>query len=122
MSRRLAAIVLIGLAAAPAAAAERNYSITTFDRIRVDGPYRVKLTTGVAPYARASGSVAGIDGVAIEVNGRTLIVHANRSAWGGYPGKANGPVEIAIGTHAITSAWLNGAGSLDIGKVKGLAF
>ena len=60
--------------------------------------------------------------MAIEVNGRTLVVRGNRSSWGGYPGAAKGPVEISIGTHELTAAWLNGAGSLAIDKAKGLSF
>ena len=73
---------------------------------------RFALTTGVAPFASASGSAAALDRVAIDVQGRTLVVHSNRSSWGGYPGEATGPVEISIGTHELSAAWLNGSGSL----------
>ena len=110
------------LAAAPAAAAERNYSVSSFDRIRVDGPYRVKLTTGVAPFAKATGSNGGIEGVSVAVQGRTLVIQGNPSAWGGYPGQAPGPVEISVGTHDLDTAWVNGAGALAVNKVKGLSF
>jgi hypothetical protein len=107
--------------AAPAGAATRNFGITSFDRIRVDGPYKVVLKVGVAPFASASGSQDALDEVAIEVQGRTLVVHPNRSSWGGFPGESRGPVEIRIGTHELTQAWLNGAGSLQIDRVRGLA-
>jgi hypothetical protein len=107
--------------AAPAIAATRNFGVNGFDRIRVDGPYKVRLATGVPPFAKASGSMAALDRVAIEVQGRTLIVHANQS-WGGYPGEDVGPVEITVGTHELTAASLNGAGSLQIDKVKALTF
>ena len=110
------------LAAAPAAAAERNYSVSSFDRIRVDGPYRVKLTTGVAPFAKATGSNGGIEGVSVAVQGRTLVIQGNPSAWGGYPGQAPGPVEISVGTHDLDTAWVNGAGARAVNKVKGLSF
>jgi hypothetical protein len=110
------------VAAEPALAAERTFSITSFDRIRIDGPYRVKLTTSVAPFARVTGSSAAIDRVSVEVQGRTLVVHTSQSSWGGYPGQPVGPVEIAVGTHELTSAYLNGAGSLAIDRVKGLSF
>ena len=110
------------LVSSPAAAAERNYSVTSFDRVRVEGGYRVRLATGVAPFATASGSPAGLDGLAIDVQGRTLIVRASRAGWGGYPGEARGPVEITLGTHDLTAAWVNGSGSLAIDQVKGLAF
>ena len=115
------ALVAIVTGAMPAEAATRNFGISAFDRIRVDGPYRVTLRNGVAPFAKVSGVPAAIDRVAIEITGRTLVVRNNPS-WGGYPGKDPGPVEIGIGTHELTSAWVNGSGSLEIDKVKGLAF
>jgi hypothetical protein len=106
----------------PAVGATRNFGVCGFDRIRVDGPYKVRLATGVAPFATASGSPHALDGVAVEVQGRTLIVHSSRSSWGGYPGQDNGSIEIEIGTHELTAAWLNGAGTLQIDKVDGLSF
>lgn len=115
------ALVAIVTGAMPAEAATRNFGISTFDRIRVDGPFSVKLSNGVAPFAKVSGAPAAIDRVAIEIMGRTLVVRNNPS-WGGYPGKDSGPVEISIGTHELTSAWINGSGSLDIDKIEGLAF
>ena len=116
------AALLLSLAA-PASAAQRSYTITSFDRIRVDGPYQVTLRTNVAPYARATGAQASLDGVSIKVQGTTLIIRAETSgAWGGYPGEARGPVTIEIGTHELSSAWINGAGALSIDRVKGLNF
>ena len=117
----LAALLL--LAAAPAQGADRNFSVTSFDRIRVDGPYQVTVNTNVAPFARASGTQASLDGVSIKVEGRTLVVRANPSAgWGGYPGEGRGPVTIELGTHELSTAWINGPGALIIDKVKGLSF
>lgn len=120
---RTAALALASLAiSAPAIAAERSFSVTGFDRIRIDGPFAVTLTTGRAPSARARGSAQALDTVAVEVQGRTLVVRANRSSWGGYPGQPVGPVTIALSTHELASAYLNGSGSLAIDKIKGLAF
>lgn len=120
---RIVAFAALVLLAAPAAAAERNYSVTSFNRIRVDGPYQVTVRTNVAPFARASGSQASLDGVSIRVEGRTLVVRADTSGgWGGYPGEGRGPVTIELGTHDLTTAWVNGAGALFIDKVKGLSF
>jgi hypothetical protein len=106
----------------PADAATRNFGITGFEKVRVDGPFKVTVTTGVAPFAKASGSSAALDRVAIDVQGNTLVVHNNLDSWGGYPGKDAGPVEVSIGTHDLTAAWLNGSGALSIDKVKGLSF
>ena len=107
--------------AAPAGAATRNFGITSFEKVRVDGPFKVRLTTGVAPFAKASGSQAALDRVAIEVRGDTLVVHTSLGA-SGYAGKDPGPVEISLGTHDLFAAWVNGSGVLSIDRVKGLKF
>lgn len=108
--------------ATPAGAATRNFGITGFEKVRVDGPFQVKLSTGVAPFARATGAPAALDRVAVEVRGNTLVVHNNLDSWGGYPGTNVGPVTIELGTHDLTAAWLNGSGTIAIDRVKGLTF
>ena len=106
-------------ASTPLAAAERGYSVTDFDRIRIDGPYKVTLATGRSPGARAVGAQGAIDAVTVEVQGRTLIVKRNSQTWGGYPGQSSGPVEVRVTGYALRSATLNGAGSLAVDKLKG---
>jgi len=108
--------------AAPAGAATRNFGISDFTKVRVDGPYRVTFTSGVAPFARASGSGPALDRLTVEVRGDTLVIQANKSGWGGYPGENPGPLEVSVGTHDISNAWVNGAGSLVIDRVRGLSF
>ena len=115
-------IVLLATWPAPSQSATRNFGVNGFDKIRVDGPFLVRVATGVAPSATVSGNSAAIDRVNIDVQGSTLIVSTSLSSWGGYPGKDEGPVEIRIGTHELTQARLNGSGSLSIDKVKGLDF
>jgi len=126
MIDRLPILALLALASLPATAAaptsQRNYSVTSFDRIRLDGPYQVQLRTNVAPYARASGSAAALDGVSIEVEGRTLIVRADSGSWGGYSDEDRGPVTIELGTHDLGTVWINGAGALSVDRIKGLIF
>jgi hypothetical protein len=117
----LLAITASAMLAAPADAATRNFGVTGFTKIRVEGPYKVSLATGVAPFAKASGSPAALDRVAVDVRGDTLVVHASQS-WGGYPGTDPGPVEISVGTHDLASASLTGAGALAIDRIKGLTF
>ena len=119
-------LFLFGCAAAvvasPALAAQRNFSVTDFNRVRVDGPYRVKLSTGVAPFARATGVGSALDGVSIEVQGQTLVIRKNPSSWGGYPGQSSGPIDISVGTHDLTTIWLNGSGALSVDKAKAMTF
>ena len=128
MIDRLPILALLIIASLPASvfgaapSSQRNYSVTSFDRIRVDGPYQVQLQTNVAPYARAKGSQAALDSVSIAVEGRTLIVRAGGGGWGGYAGENPGPVTIELGTHDLGTAWINGPGALNIDRVKGLSF
>lgn len=121
MRPHLFLIAVLATLAAPAAAATRTYTVTGFDRIRVDGPYRVILATGVAPFARAEGSQAALDGVSVEVHGRTLIVRRKSSTFEDRSA-ASGPVSISAGTHELSAAWLNGPGGLAIDVVKGHKF
>jgi len=118
----LIASALLAALAAPAGAATRNFGITDFTKVRVDGPYKVTFVSGVAPFARATGSAEGLDRLTVEMRGDTLVVQNNKSGWGGYPGANPGPIEISIGTHDISDAWVNGAGSLMIDRVRGLSF
>lgn len=123
MNRTAILAFCIASVATPALAADRTLSVTTFDRVRVDGPYKVKVATGVSPFAKVSGSPAAIDGVSVDQQGRTLIIRANPSSWGGsYPGAGRGPVEVTVGTPDLSAIWVNGSGSLAVDRVKGLSF
>jgi hypothetical protein len=108
--------------AAPAAAAERRFSVTDFDRVQVDGPYEVVLTTGGSSQATAVGDQGAIDRVTVDVQGRTLRVRPNVSAWGGYPGSRTGAARIVLSTRALRGAIVIGAGSLAIDRASGLRF
>lgn len=119
---RILAFLLIAAAASPLAAADRNYSVTDFTRIKVDGPYAVTVKAKSAPFARASGSPRALDRVSLKVEGRTLIIRTDRSAWGGAPDEDHGPVTISVGTHDLEQATLSGPGSLAIDQAGGLNF
>lgn len=127
MIDRLPLVALLLLASLPApsdaaAPTTRNYSVPSFDRIRIDGPYKVELRTNVSPFARATGSPLSLDGLSIGVEGRTLVVRKGSGGWGGYDGEDRGPVMIEVGTPGLTTAWINGAGALGIDRVRGLSF
>jgi hypothetical protein len=119
---RIAPFLGLGLAlagAAPAWAAERSYSVTSFDRIRVEGPFAVTITTGKAPSARASGATETLEQLQLRVEGRTLLVRPNLSGWGGYPGRRVVPAAIAVTTPDLHTASLLGSGRLDIDRIRG---
>lgn len=126
MINRLPLLAVLAVSSFPASAApnvSRNVGVNGFERIRVDGPYEVQLKTGVPPSAKITGrNQSSLDGVSIKVEGKTLIIRKDPNRWGGYSGEADGPVVIDLGTHELGNAWLNGAGSLSIDKVRGLSF
>jgi hypothetical protein len=119
---RILAFLLVAAVASPLAAAQRNYSVTDYTRIRVEGPFAVRLATNVAPFARATGSPRALDRVSLKVDGQTLVIRTDRSAWGGGPDEDFGPVTINVGTHDLQQATLSGPGSLAIDRVRGLDF
>src|SRR5687768_9807544 len=113
--------LLLAFFASPALAIDQRYMVTDFDRVQVDGPFQVTLIVGRPSDATASGSRAALDRVSIEVQGRTLRIRPNRSAWGGYPGRvAGGPVRIMISTRDLVAGAVAGPGSLAIDRAKGL--
>src|SRR4051795_2583641 len=97
MRTRLPLLIALAAVAAPADAATRNFGISSFEKVRVDGPFKVTLTTGVPPFARATGSPDALDRVSIDVRGNTIVVHSNLDSWGGYPGRDAGPIEVSLG-------------------------
>lgn len=111
-------IVALSTDRASATPVDRNFSVTSFDRIRVEGPFLVSITTGRAVSARARGEAAAIDRVQLRVEGRTLLVRAG-SSWSGFSDAAPGPVSITLTTPALDTAILLGSGSLDIDRITG---
>lgn len=118
MIRFLALLLLAVAAPLHAADGKRNFTITSFDRIRVEAPFDVSVTTGKPPSARAEGSTAALDTVDLRVEGRTLIVR-QRSGWNG-AGKGV-PVRITLGTPDLKTANLLGSGRLVVDRMRGLS-
>ncbi|MFD1951772.1 GIN domain-containing protein [Sphingomonas arantia] len=116
-------IALLAAAAAlptPAAAATRSYSVTSFDRIRVEGPFAVTLITSAGSSARAEGPDARmLGGVRLDMMGRTLVIRRDRDATQG--GSLRG-IRIALTTPALLGATVLGAGSLTVATGRGARF
>lgn len=118
---RIAAALLGLLAlAAPAAAEERRYSVTDFDRLIVEGPFVVHLVVGRTSSATATGSREAIDRVTVDSQGRMLRIRRNRNAWGGAPGADVGTVTIALEARSLRSARLIGPARLQVDGAEGL--
>jgi len=112
--------VLLLLVTAPAAAAERTYSVTDFDRVQVEGPYEVNLVVGRPSAARASGSQLALDRLSVEVQGRTLKIRYNQFAWGSQARMPAEPVRIDVAARSLRGATLIGSGNLTLSGAQGL--
>jgi hypothetical protein len=115
---RIAPLALL-LIASPAAADEKTFMISGFDRVRVEGPFTVRVTTGTSPKARTVGDARALDGVTVRVSGRTLVVTASVNAWGGYPGGKRETPTVEITAASLRSASVVGGGSLTIDRMTG---
>jgi hypothetical protein len=114
-------LLLVLLAfAAPAAAETRRVPVGDFDRLIVEGPYVVHLITGRPSGASAQGTRDALDRVTIDVQGQTLRIRRNRSAWGGAPGADVGTVTVELVTRSLRSARLIGPARLDLEGARGL--
>jgi hypothetical protein len=117
--KRIMPLLAVALLAAPAAAAERSYPVTDFDRIQVEGPFQVILATGQSSHVRATGPADALDRVSVEVEGGLLRIRANASAWG-TASQSQGPVRIEASTRDLARATVLGSGDLVIDKARGL--
>lgn len=106
--------------AAPAPASTRTVSVGSFDRIRVEGPFEVRVTIG-SPRATIAGDVN--EGVAVRVDGTTLSVRKGTGGWGEQPRGASGggrPIVVTLSTPGLVSASVAAGGRLTIAKMRGM--
>ena len=121
MNRIIAASCLLAASfAAPASAADRNYSVTDFDRIIVEGPYVVRVSIGRSTSARASGTREALERLLIDVTGQTLRIRRDRTGERSGNSVQAGPVTIDLTARTLRSARLIGPGSLDVAHAEGL--
>jgi hypothetical protein len=97
MTRFLALFFLAAATPVAAEAARRNFSVTSFDRIRMEAPFDVTLVTNKAPFARADGPVTSLDAVDLRIEGRTLIVRQRSGS--NFTGKG-GAMRLSLGRRA----------------------
>jgi len=109
--------------ATPALAVERGYSVTSFSRVRVEGPVTVQIVTGGSPSARAQGDRLAIDRFRVEMNGDQLMIGLDRTNWTGdtsHTGNARGVVYVTATNVANLS--VIGAGDVTIDRARGSSF
>jgi hypothetical protein len=108
------------LAAAPAAAAEKRYGLTSFEAIEVNADVAVEVTTRAPVGAVATGSPDALDRITVEAHDGKLVIGEKQFAGDENRRTPQGPVTIRINAANLRSATLGGAGSLRIDKLKGI--
>ena len=101
----------------PALAAERKVYIGSFDRIRVQGPFEVRVVQG-SPSATVSGDARVIEQVDLAVNGSTLTIRNGIGKWQERPrGTATQPIVVTLATRTVSNAMVMGAGQLHLARM-----
>ncbi|TPG15645.1 GIN domain-containing protein [Sphingomonas oligophenolica] len=117
LSLRLAVLAL-SCATATASAADRPIYIGSFDRVRVQGPFEVRIVNG-SPGATLSGDRRVIEGVEVRVDGSTLTIRNGFGQWGEQPrASTTQPVVVTLRTRNVVHATVIGAGRLTIPRMK----
>src|SRR3546814_1259315 len=79
-SIRCGVALLIVFAGVPALAAEQPYSVTHFDTVRMQVPFRVIISTGKGNLGRGEGERDALDRVSLDVSGGVLRSEEHTSA------------------------------------------
>lgn len=108
----------LALTAGPAQARDRIVTVTSFDRIHIEGPFRVEIATNRGPSARLSGSEAALERVSVVNQGMTLVVRPSRNGWGGYADDDNGPVTVRLTTPALRAVAVTGSASVTVDAMR----
>ncbi|TKD49993.1 GIN domain-containing protein [Sphingomonas baiyangensis] len=109
----------LALLATAAEAEERRFMLTSFEAVRVEGPFEVTIETGGATGATVSGDARAIEGVSLRVEDRVLVVTTDAGGWGGWPGDTAAAPRIVARAPRIVRAQLVGSGRLAIDRMAG---
>ena len=117
MMLRLVPLALMVIAA-PAVAADRVFSVGSFERVRIDGPFEVRIVTAQSPNAKASGDRQLVERLAIAVNGNVLTVRLGSGGWGEMPrGPNNAPVIVTLSTPRLTKLAISAGAQVHVTRM-----
>ena len=107
-------------AVSPAWAAERSFTVTSFEEIEVAGPFDVVVNVGKGQSVRAVGDADDLDRLKVEVSGRELRIGSKERRWTDW--SRSEPIKIWITVPALRAASIAGSGDMQIDRVKGDSF
>jgi Putative auto-transporter adhesin, head GIN domain len=114
---RPTAFIAALLLAAPAGAAQRGFSVTDFDRVRVVGGVDVTIAKARMTAARATGSRESLDALSVEVIDRELVIRV--SARTGTATADLVPPAVFISVPAVSRVRVMGNGTVRIDELAG---
>jgi len=118
-----AAISALAISVLPAQAATRAIPVPNFDKLRVAGPYKVRVQTGGAASVKATGPADRLDKLVVETRGDMLVLSTDKSwSWRRAATGKDDAVRIDISVPSLEAAELTGSGDIDIDKVQATAF
>lgn len=119
MTRWLAPLLAV-IAASPAWAAERTVTLGSFEKVRVDGPFEVRIVTGASPGVKLSGDRELIERVAVQANGASLTIRLGNGGWGERFASANNtPPVITVSTPRLTNLAIAAGARATANRLKG---
>lgn len=101
-----------------APAAERKVFVSSFDRLRVNGPFRVDVVTGRSPAGRIVGDPRGLDGIEVRQEGNVVVVRASDGRGNGESDPAAWPVTVTLVTPSLAAVTLVGSGAVNVAGMK----
>lgn len=107
----------------PGWAADKRFTLSAFDKVRIEGDVAVEIRSGASPQAVASGDPRALDSLTLNVQGDTLYVRrARTSAPVERRYRASAPEGlplVRIDARAVQSLTLLGAGSARLDRLSG---
>lgn len=101
-------------------AADRRVDLSSFDSLRVEGPFLVTLTTAPSPRGMVSGDAETLRQVEAQISGTTLVVRRTRE--GGATGQGStGPVTLTIAAPPLSSITVLGGAKVTAQAMRGNA-
>lgn len=114
-----AACLYAVLGATAVGAAERRIDLSSFDTVRVEGPFVVRLAVSPSPRGVMRGDPATLRQTEAAINGRTLVIRTLRD--GTPPRAQGGPVELDIAGAPLSAITVIGGARVTAQAMRGAA-
>lgn len=109
--------------ALPAAAATRGFPVPGFAKLRIEGPYTVRVRTGAKPSVNARGPQSRIDKLVVETRGDTLVITTEKNwRWGGSSWTGDEAVHVDVTVPMLSAVTLTGSGDVTVDHVRSASF